>query len=69
MKSALSKYDRNRFMEQIDVEGGRFHIQDYRISICLFDYGCVMLRHVEEENNLCGGGVVPFDAINFWQTL
>jgi hypothetical protein len=67
--SLLARFGRADFMEPIDVAGERFYIQDYNISICMEGSGCVYLNHVKESNSMCGGGVVPEEAINFWQSL
>ena len=67
--SELSRFSRSDFMDRIDVAGGRFYIQNYDVSMCLVDTGCVVLRHAPEENNMCGGSAIREEDINFWQTL
>lgn len=67
--SELFRYTRTDFMEPVDVIGGRFYIQEYDISVCLINTGCVKMRQVKEDNNMCGGGSIREEDINFWRTL
>ena len=65
----LRQFTRESFMEPIDIPNEKFYIQDYGVTICLVDNGCISLQHLKEDNNTCAGIVVPEDAINFWKTL
>lgn len=68
-KGDLLRYSRADFMVPIDVAGGRFYIQDYDVSICLVDTGCIKLRHMAESDGMCAGSVIPEEDIYFWRNL